>query len=101
MLRSLAAVLIGSALLGCSGQVAVVVPPDHPANAAAREAPLPPASDALGPSVSAPRLGASVPGYVCIMHPEVTSWKPGECPKCGMDLVQRSEVPPEKRGVLP
>jgi hypothetical protein len=24
--------------------------------------------------------------FVCPMHPEVTSDKPGECPKCGMDL---------------
>ena len=24
--------------------------------------------------------------YVCPMHPEVTSDKPGKCPKCGMDL---------------
>lgn len=25
--------------------------------------------------------------YTCPMHPEVTSDKPGKCPKCGMDLV--------------
>lgn len=25
--------------------------------------------------------------YVCPMHPEVTSDKPGNCPKCGMALV--------------
>lgn len=24
--------------------------------------------------------------YTCPMHPEVTSDKPGKCPKCGMDL---------------
>ncbi|MEP7171638.1 MAG: heavy metal-binding domain-containing protein [Bacteroidota bacterium] len=24
--------------------------------------------------------------YQCPMHPEVTSDKPGKCPKCGMDL---------------
>jgi hypothetical protein len=28
-------------------------------------------------------------GYVCPMHPEVTSAAPGKCPKCGMDLVKR------------
>lgn len=25
--------------------------------------------------------------YTCSMHPEVISDKPGQCPKCGMDLV--------------
>jgi len=28
--------------------------------------------------------------YSCSMHPEVTSDKPGKCPKCGMDLVATS-----------
>jgi len=27
--------------------------------------------------------------FVCPMHPEVTSDKPGECPKCGMDMVEK------------
>jgi len=27
--------------------------------------------------------------YTCPMHPEVTSDKPGQCPKCGMDLVEK------------
>lgn len=29
------------------------------------------------------------PGYVCPMHPQVTSDDPGTCPICGMDLVPR------------
>lgn len=29
------------------------------------------------------------PVYTCSMHPEVTSNKPGECPKCGMDLIEK------------
>ena len=28
--------------------------------------------------------------YACPMHPEVTSDKPGKCPKCGMTLIQRT-----------
>jgi hypothetical protein len=27
--------------------------------------------------------------YTCPMHPEVTSDKPGKCPKCHMDLVKK------------
>lgn len=27
--------------------------------------------------------------YTCPMHPEVISDKPGKCPKCGMDLVEK------------
>jgi len=27
--------------------------------------------------------------YTCPMHPEVVSDKPGSCPKCGMDLVEK------------
>jgi len=29
--------------------------------------------------------------YTCPMHPEVVSGKPGKCPKCGMNLVLKTE----------
>lgn len=29
--------------------------------------------------------------YTCPMDPEITSTKPGKCPKCGMDLVKKPE----------
>ncbi len=35
--------------------------------------------------------------YTCPMHPEVIQNKPGDCPKCGMELVKKeaseSEMP--------
>ena len=27
--------------------------------------------------------------YTCPMHPEVVQDKPGKCPKCGMELVEK------------
>ena len=29
--------------------------------------------------------------YTCSMHPEVKSDKPGKCPKCGMDLMEKKQ----------
>ena len=37
------------------------------------------------PSKNKPN-SAITTNYTCPMHPEVTSDKPGKCPKCGMDL---------------
>lgn len=34
--------------------------------------------------------------YSCPMHPEVISDKPGSCPKCGMNLVERKDEHGEK-----
>ena len=47
--------------------------------------------------------------YTCPMHPEVTSSKPGKCPKCGMALVEKKtytctmhpEVVSDKPGKCP
>jgi hypothetical protein len=33
--------------------------------------------------------------YTCTMHPEVTSNKPGKCPKCGMELVVKKNAGPD------
>jgi len=54
------------------------------------------AYDALGKWVfSGPRQGPSAEertaiaqGYICPMHPQITSEHPGRCPICGMDLVK-------------
>ena len=35
--------------------------------------------------------------YTCTMHNEVMSDKPGECPKCGMDLVKQKMTEEQKK----
>lgn len=45
-----------------------------------------PAAARPGPSLQ--ELAAISAGYVCPMHPDVTSDRPGKCPICGMDLVK-------------
>ena len=30
--------------------------------------------------------------YTCKMHPEVVTNKPGKCPKCGMTLVEKTDM---------
>ena len=37
--------------------------------------------------------------YTCVMHPEIHQSQPGECPKCGMDLV-REKSKPKKKAVV-
>lgn len=40
-----------------------------------------------------PPAGARSELWVCPMHPEVTSDRPGTCPECGMDLVKADGAP--------
>jgi len=59
-----------------------VVPADHAAPDAVKDT----------PKAGEPQPSAG-PVYVCPMHPEVTSPKPGVCPKCGMRLVRKAAAP--------
>jgi Heavy metal binding domain len=63
--------------------------PDVAADHAAHES----AKDTPTASEPQPSAGAAV--YACPMHPEVTSPKPGVCPKCGMRLVPKAAAPPK------
>jgi len=38
---------------------------------------------------SSSESGAHVQQYTCSMHPEVVKDAPGDCPKCGMKLVEK------------
>jgi rubrerythrin len=44
-------------------------------------------------SSTSPNQPQSNVTYTCVMHPEVKSDKPGNCPKCGMKLVPKSAAP--------
>ena len=50
-----------------------------------------PDSSSMAKESSLKQTAATV--YTCKMHPEVTSDKPGKCPKCGMDLVKKESMP--------
>lgn len=101
-------------LTGCASTALPKRSDNHPANPDAPEAPLAPRSQTLvkkthgseggkqGQEIKAdsPSEGAAqtMPGqgpgimisYVCPMHPEVIQGKPGECPKCGMELAPKA-----------
>jgi Heavy metal binding domain len=111
-LRRTIAVSYALALAGCSpGPAPVATSPRDPSNPNAAEgvSPLPPPSQPSEapagdpshlhghrhgtPGAAGAEGGAPSPGqaaaYACPMHPEVTSPTPGQCPKCGMNLVPK------------
>jgi Cu+-exporting ATPase len=46
-------------------------------------------STASTPSGQTTNAAATTLKYTCSMHPEVVQDKPGNCPKCGMALVEK------------
>jgi heavy metal-binding protein len=59
-----------------------------PVSDAGHEGHAPAAQPAQTPN-DEPRQQTTI--YTCPMHPEVTSSKPGTCPKCGMTLVRKAK----------
>jgi len=54
--------------------------------------PAKPVQTTRTPIASQPKVhNQSHSAYSCPMHPEVTSDKPGKCPKCGMELVENED----------
>ncbi|MBM7115838.1 heavy metal-binding domain-containing protein [Archangium primigenium] len=60
--------------------------PDAPASAVRPMTALAPPMPADAPP-STPKPVSSPKGFVCPMHPDVTSDAPARCPRCGMKLV--------------
>jgi hypothetical protein len=91
MLQKLFLAMIAIVAVGCAQPTSTSVGTDHPANPDAQAAPLtaPNTLHASAPSPPPTHIATTQPLYVCPMHPEVTSDKPGQCPKCGMTLVKR------------
>lgn len=58
--------------------------------------PAPQAAGAINPPPSGPQTASAMSGntaaggyYTCVMHPQIRSGKPGNCPICGMKLVKK------------
>jgi hypothetical protein len=54
------------------------------------------ANNAQPKSIKAASSDQKAATYVCPMHSEVTSDKPGKCPECGMFLEKKSTAPAKK-----
>jgi hypothetical protein len=101
-MRNLLISAICSGLVACAGGE---VPPPSAAHPASPNAPegtayvAPPATSAAPATSTHDHHGhEGDPNenvtYTCPMHPEVVSDKPGQCPKCGMNLVPKKKDSP-------
>ncbi len=84
--------LLAALAAGCAAGPEPAVTPNHPASPRAAEATTPAVATALTTSEPARQPFATGPAaapstaavtYACPHHPEVTSERPGTCPKCG------------------
>ena len=102
--RRVGAAVLALWLGGCAARAtALVLSAGHPADpqtapSAFSATPVAPVAP-VAPDPHAPAAAHATEGYVCPMHPEVTSPSPGACPKCGMALVpvKRTDTPARAR----
>jgi hypothetical protein len=79
------------ALAALSPTAGLVATTAQPTGERTEKPPAPPVSGTAGKSGKQPAIV-----YTCPMHPEVTSDKPGRCPKCGMNLVPKQPAEGKK-----
>jgi hypothetical protein len=91
-------ILTISTFLGCASGTVAPASAGHPASPSTSEGVVAAAETAEVHAGHAVVESASEPlsatGYTCPMHPDVTSEKPGQCPKCGMNLVPNKKDAP-------
>ncbi len=76
-------------LIGCASGSAPPPSASHPASPSAPEGTAYVAPAATPTAAASHEHASEGVVYTCPMHPEVTSDKPGQCPKCGMNLVPK------------
>lgn len=82
------------ALLACSAPIRALPASLDPSNPDGPEGVARPVMPTPGLESSAPAPAHQhAPSYACPMHPEVVQPTPGQCPKCGMRLVQKESKP--------
>lgn len=96
------AALLAAPLTACASEPKprpATLDPSHPASPEGARLNVAALTETAAPDKPANGKAAGQPAatvYTCPMHPEVTSDKPGRCPKCGMKLVPKEPAEGKK-----
>ncbi len=89
LMAALAAAVVVAVCAGCGEKK-----PDSAPGALKQDVTMAESAKAATEHAAAPAESVATAGaiyYTCEMHPEVRSDKPGQCPKCGMDLIAKND----------